>query len=212
MAEVIDLAGRRSTGPSTENGKVAPPRRRPNSQVRTREYLTEMEVEALMKAAGSLGRHGHRDATLIMIAYRHGLRVSELIALRWDQVDFSQGLFHVARSKNGTPSTHPLRGLEIRALRRLQRDYPDTPYIFVTERKGPLTAATVRKLITRAGEKACLGFPVHPHMLRHACGFKLANEGHDTRAIQFYLGHKNIQHTVRYTALASDRFNAFWKG
>ena len=196
--------------PNTVNGKV-PPRRLSNKALRRREYLTEAEVNQLMGAARKTGRHGHRDATLIMMAYRQGLRVSELTALRWDQVDFSQGLFHVARSKNGTPSTHPLRGLEIRALRRLQRDYPDTPYIFVTERKGPLTAATVRKLITRAGKMACLGFSVHPHMLRHACGFKLANEGHDTRAIQHYLGHKNIQHTVRYTALAADRFKAFWK-
>ena len=89
--------------------------------------------------------------------------------------------------------------------------YSDTPYLFVTERKGPLTTATVRKLVARAGEKAKLGFPVHPHMLRHACGYKLANDGQDTRAIQLYMGHRNIQHTVRYTELASDRFNGFWK-
>ena len=94
---------------------------------------------------------------------------------------------------------------------KAERDYPDTPYVFVTERKGPLTTSAVRKIIARAGELAGLGFPVHPHMLRHACGFKLANDGHDTRAIQHYLGHKNIQHTVRYTELAPDRFNGFWK-
>jgi site-specific recombinase XerD len=91
------------------------------------------------------------------------------------------------------------------------RDYPDTPYVFVTERKGPGTTSAVRKIIARAGEKAGIDFPVHPHMLRHACGFYLANEGHDTRAIQHYMGHKNIQHTVRYTELAADRFNGFWK-
>jgi type 1 fimbriae regulatory protein FimB/type 1 fimbriae regulatory protein FimE len=91
------------------------------------------------------------------------------------------------------------------------RDYPDTPYVFVTERGGPLTDSTFRKLVARAGEKAGIDFPVHPHMLRHGCGFKLANDGQDTRAIQHYLGHKNIQHTVRYTELASDRFNGFWK-
>jgi type 1 fimbriae regulatory protein FimE len=108
-------------------------------------------------------------------------------------------------------STQPLGGPEIRALRRLQRDYPDTPYVFVTERKGPLTASTVRKLVARVGAAAKLGFPVHPHMLRHACGYKLANEGHDTRAIQHYMGHRNIQHTVRYTELAPDRFNGFWR-
>lgn len=86
-----------------------------------------------------------------------------------------------------------------------------TPYVFVTERKGPLTASTVRKMIARAGERAGIGFPVHLHMLRHGCGFKLANDGHDTRAIQHYLGHKQIQHTVRYTELASGRFENFWK-
>jgi type 1 fimbriae regulatory protein FimB/type 1 fimbriae regulatory protein FimE len=164
-----------------------------------------------MTAARKTGRHGHRDSTLILIAYRHGLRVSELVSLRWDQVDLNQGLLHVNRSKNGSPSTHPIRGPEIRALRRLQRDYPDTPYVFVTERKGPLTASTVRKLIARAGQKAGISFPVHPHMLRHACGFKLANDGHDTRAVQHYLGHKNIQHTVKYTELSANRFNGFWK-
>ena len=164
-----------------------------------------------MESAGKAGRHRHRDRTLILIAFRHALRVSELVALRWDQVDLKQGLLHINRAKNGSPSTHPLRGPEIRALRRLQRDYPETPYVFVTERKGPLTTSSVRKIITRAGVKAKLGFPVHPHMLRHACGFYLANEGHDTRSIQHYLGHKNIQHTVRYTELAADRFNGFWR-
>ena len=164
----------------------------------------------LMDAARKIGRHGHRDATLILLAYRHGLRVSELVSLRWEQVDLKQGLLHVNRVKNGTASTHPVRGPEIRALRRLQREYPDTPYVFVTERKGPLTTSTVRKLVARAGQKADITFPIHPHMLRHACGFKLANDGQDTRAIQHYLGHKNIQHTVRYTELTSERFNTFW--
>ena len=182
-----------------------------NKDVRRREYLTEKEVDRLMKAARETGRHGHRDATLILIGYRHALRVSELVSLRWEQIDLGQGRMHINRVKNGSPSSHPIRGPEIRALRRLQRDYPDTPYVFVTERRGPLTTSTVRKLIARAGEKAKLGFPVHPHMLRHGCGFYLANMGHDTRAIQHYLGHKNIQHTVRYTEMAADRFNGFWK-
>ena len=191
------------------SGKL--PRKQRNKDVRTREYLTDKEVDQLMDAARKAGRHGHRDATLILIGYRHALRVSELVALRWDQVDLGQGLMHVTRLKNGVDSTHPVRGPEIRALRRLQRDYPDTPYVFVTERKGSLTASTVRKLMARAGQNAGLGFPVHPHMLRHGCGFKLANAGHDTRSIQHYLGHRNIQHTVRYTELAAGRFNDFWK-
>lgn len=164
----------------------------------------------LVKPANSIGRHGHRDATMITLAYRHALRVSELIRLRWDQVDLKRGVLLVNRLKNGTPSSHPIRGPEIRALRRPQRDYPETPYIFVTERKGPITAATVRKIVARAGKQSEIQFPVHPHMFRHACGYKLANDGHDTRSIQHYMGHKNITHTVRYTELASDRFDRFW--
>jgi type 1 fimbriae regulatory protein FimE len=193
------------------NGKVTPPRRVANRQRRTREHLTQQEVDRLIKAAGRLGRYGHRDATLILTAYRHGLRVSELVALRWDQIDLDQGLLHVSRLKNGVSSTHPLRGPEIRALRRLRREYALSPDVFTTERRGAMTDSAIRKIIARAGDEAQLGFPVHPHMLRHACGFKLANEGHDTRAIQHYLGHRNIQHTVRYTELAAERFKTFWK-
>jgi len=183
MSNIVQLAVDRHAAPTIKNGKV-PPRRRKNSELRSREYLSPDEVDTLMEAAGKLGRHGHRDRSLILIAFRHALRVSELVALRWDQVDLKQGLLHVNRSKNGTPSSHPLRGPEIQALRRLKRDYPDTPYVFVTERRGPVTTAAVRKIIARAGKAASLGFPVHPHMLRHACGYKLANDGHDTRAIQ----------------------------
>jgi len=187
-----------------------PPKRLPNKQVRSREYLTSAEVEKLIRASSKIGRHRHRDAALILIAYRHGLRVGELVALRWEQVDLEEAVLHVTRSKNGTASNHPLGRTEIRALRRLSRGYARSLYVFVTERKGPMTAATVRKLLARAGRLAGLPFPVHPHMLRHACGYKLANDGHDTRAIQHYLGHKNIAHTVRYTELASDRFKGFW--
>jgi type 1 fimbriae regulatory protein FimB/type 1 fimbriae regulatory protein FimE len=146
-----------------------------------------------------------------MLMYRHGLRVTEAVTLRWEQVDLKAGLLHVNRLKNGVPSTHPLRGPELRALRQLRRDWPDSPYLFVTERGGPMTSSNVRKLVTRVGQAAGLPFPAHPHMLRHACGFKLANDGHDTRALQHYLGHKNITHTVRYTEMAPDRFRSFWR-
>ena len=118
------------------SGKFRKPK---NNDVRAREHLTPAEVARLIKAAKETGRHGHRDATLVLVAYRHGLRVSELVALRWDQVDLDQGLLHVTRLKGGTASTHPLRGPELRALRRLRRDYPDTPYLFVSERGGPVT-------------------------------------------------------------------------
>lgn len=217
VSNIIDLAARQRSTPDTVNGKdglgvrPSPPRRVPNADLRSREYLTPDEAERLIETAGKQGRHQHRDRTLMLLMYRHGLRVSEATALRWDAVDLQQGTLHVSRVKNGVPSVHPLRGPEIRALRKLKRDYPATPYVFVTERDGPLTTSTVRKMVSRAGERADLGFTTHPHMLRHGCGYKLANEGHDTRAIQSYLGHRNIQHTVRYTELSATRFNGFWK-
>lgn len=127
MSKVVDLQGRRQTGPGIENGKV-PPRRVKNTDRRPREYLLADEMEALLDAAGRLGRHRHRDKTLLLLAYLHGLRVSELVAMRWEMVDLKQGLLNVRRAKNGVPSTHPLRGPEIRALRRLKREYPETPY------------------------------------------------------------------------------------
>jgi len=194
-----------------ESSRPTPPRRRPNADVRTREHLTPAEVEQLMAAASRVGRHGHRDATMVLLAFRHGLRVSELVALRWDQVDLKQGLLHVHRRKNGTPSTHPLHGPELRALRQLERGTGDAPYVFVSERKAPLTDSAFRKIVARAGVAAEIGMPVHPHMLRHSTGFKLANDGQDTRAIQHYLGHRNIQHTVGYTQLSPERFNGFWQ-
>jgi integrase len=188
-----------------------PPPRQTNASRRRREFLTPEEIERLLKACAGAGRHGRRDRTLVLLAYRHGLRVSELVALRWDQVELKAGLLHVARLKNGIASTHPIRGPELRALRELRRQYPDSPYVFVTERGGPLTPATFRKLLARAGELAKLPFPIHPHMLRHSTGYKLANDGQDTRAIQQYLGHRNITHTVRYTELSPERFKGFWK-
>ena len=198
--------------PILEKQKVEnnPPGRAKNIDLRPREHLVEHEVEKLICAAKK-GRHGHRDSTLILLMYSHGLRAGEAVNLKWSQVDLKQSILHVQRMKNGTPSTHPLRGREIRALRKLKRDYPDTENIFVTERKGPLTVSNVQKIMTRAGKDADLDIKVHPHMLRHSCGFKLANEGQDTRAIQLYLGHKNITHTVLYTELSPERFNNFWK-
>lgn len=188
-----------------------PPRRVINASLRTREYLTADEVNDLRLAAKKVGRNRLRDSTLILISYRHGLRVSEATDLRWDQVDLKHELLHVRRLKNGTASNHPLGKEECRCLRQLRRRHPDSRFVFVSEMKGPLTSASVRKMIARAGRHAGIPFPVHPHMLRHACGYKLANDGHDTRAIQHYLGHRNINHTVRYAELSPERFRGFWK-
>jgi type 1 fimbriae regulatory protein FimB/type 1 fimbriae regulatory protein FimE len=194
--------------PTIEKRTVMP-RRAKNATLRTREYMTGNEVEVLMAAARQ-NRYGHRDATMILIAFRHGLRASEAVDLRWDQVDFSRAVLHVRRAKRGTPSVHPLGGAELRALRRLQRDDGASPFVFLTERRTPFTTAGFARMMERAARAAGIGLKVHPHMLRHACGFALANAGHDTRALQAYLGHRNIQHTVRYTELAPDRFRRFW--
>ena len=194
-----------------ENGKVAPPRRLANLLRRSREHLTPAEVERLIVAANKAGRHGVRDAALVLIAYRHGLRVGELVELRWEQLDLQRGSLHVNRKKHGDAATHPMSGRELRVVRQLKRIYPDSPFLFVTERGGPMTEATVRKLVARAGREAGIELPVHPHMLRHATGFYLANKGVNTRTIQAYLGHRNIMHTVRYTQLAPDRFRSLWR-
>jgi integrase len=182
-----------------------------NAELRSREYLTTAEVEKLIKTAKN-GRWGHRDATLVLIAFRHGLRASEICDLEWSQVEFGRSAaLHVRRVKNGKPSVHPLQGDEIRALRELRRQFPDSGFVFATERGGPFTPDAVNRLIKRIGERAGFDFPVHCHMLRHGCGYALANAGHDTRAIQDWLGHRSIQHTVRYTELAPTRFKDFWR-
>ena len=188
--------------PSIVNRTVMP-QRRPNSALRTREHLTENEVERLVDAARK-NRWGHRDATMVLVA--------ELVDLRWDQIEFASGALHVRRVKRGTPSTHPIVGDELRALRRLQREQePKSPFVFTSERAAPFTTAGFARMVERAGVEAKLGFKAHPHMLRHACGYALANKRHDTRALQAYLGHRNIQHTVRYTELTATRFKDFWR-
>jgi type 1 fimbriae regulatory protein FimB/type 1 fimbriae regulatory protein FimE len=198
--------------PGTQIGTVSPPKRKPNADVRTREYLTEPEIERLLKAAKG-NRWGPRDAAMILIAYRHGLRAAELVDLRWDQIELGRNaVIHVRRVKNGTPSTHPLQGDEMRALRALMPDGKrNSPFVFVTERGAPFTTAGFAKMVARLGAAAKFKFPVHPHMLRHACGYKLANDGHDTRSLQAYLGHRNIQHTCRYSELSPARFRDFWR-
>ena len=165
-----------------------------------------------MIKAAKAGRHGHRDATLVLVAFRHGLRAAEIAGLQWSQVEFGRNAaLHVRRVKNGTPSVHPLQGDELRALRELQRQFPDSGYVFTSERGGPFHTDAVNLLVKGIGKRAGLPFPVHVHMLRHACGYALANAGHDTRRIQSWLGHRSIQHTVRYTELSSAPFKTFWK-
>jgi len=203
-------AALRVVSPKAKIRKVIP-RRPKNGEVRTREYLTEREVEQLIEGCKD-NRRPHRDQTMILLAFRHGLRASELCDLQWTQVDFDHATLAVTRVKHGTPSTHPLTGRELRALRRLYRETENkSPFLFLSERGSPMTVSNFQKLINRACEAAGLKIKAHPHMLRHACGFHQANAGRDTRSLQAYLGHKNIQHTVRYTELAPTRFKGWWK-
>lgn len=191
--------------------KINPPTKPKNKERRSREFLSSAEIDKLIKTARNIGRYGHRDATMISIAFRHGLRVSELVSLRWSQFDLKHGLFHVVRRKKSIDSTHPLYGIEMRALQKIRRESPGSQFVFLSERNAPMTDSAFRKMLYRAGEATKLGLPVHPHMLRHSCGFKLANDGQDTRSIQYYLGHKNIQNTVPYTQISPNRFKDFWK-
>ena len=194
--------------PATENRTVTP-LRRPNAELRPREHLTEREIDKLVEAAKD-NRWGQRDATMILIAFRHGLRASELCGLQWSDVEFETGALHLRRAKGGTTATHPLLGDELRALRSLKRD-AKSPFIFVSERGAPFTVSGFAKLLERAGIEAKLPFKAHPHMLRHATGYALANRGTDTRTLQGYLGHRSIQSTVRYTELAPGRFKNIWR-
>jgi integrase len=191
-----------NASPTTVNRTVGPSHRR--------KHLTPSEVDKLI-AAAKHNRHGHRDSTMILIAYRHGLRASEVCGLQWDQFDLVRGNVHVDRTKSGDPSNHELTGSELRALKRLQREQGDSRYVFITERGAPFTVDGFRKMVIRLGESINMPFQIHPHMLRHACGFKLASDGIDTRRIQAYLGHRNIQSTQRYTKIAEGAFKGFWK-
>jgi integrase len=199
--------------PSTIIGTVDPrhpPTRRPNAELRSREYLTKSEVERLIKACDN-NRWRHRDAVMVRVAWRHGLRACELVSLRWDDVDFEGGYLHVRRAKNGKPSTHRILGSVLRDLRRWKRDQdPASPYVFTSERAAKFTTGGFGKMIARLGKAAGFNYGVHPHQLRHACGFALANLGVDTRRLQDFLGHKNIAHTVKYTELSPSRLKDIW--
>ena len=198
--------------PCNENRQVEPtmPRRLANADMRSREYLTPDEIEKLIKAAKE-GRWSLRDACLIMVAYRHGLRAKEACELEWSQVEFGRSAsLHVRRVKKGRPAVHPIRGDELRMLTAL-REYPDSAYIFTSERGTPFTTDAINRLVKVIGQRAGLSLPVHFHMLRHSCGYTLANDGIDTRAIQDWLGHVSITHTMRYTALSPARFKDFWR-
>jgi integrase len=161
--------------PSTVNCTVT--LRKPNAELRTREHLTTDEVEKLIDCA-SRNRQGYRDGLMVLLAFRHGLRAAEVCDLRWEQIDFATATLYVRRIKHGTPATHPLTGREMRALRKHQRGSGRSAFVFVSERGAPLSAPGFSRMVERAGRAAKLGIKVHAHMLRHACGYALANAGH----------------------------------
>ena len=206
-AKVVPLKRAKRTPKSPVSGTV--PNRIANDALRTRSHLTEAEVKKLLKVAKE-GRYGQRDHLMVLMAFRHGLRVSELCNLQWSDVDFKAGTLHVRRLKGSKDSTHYLERDESRPLKALHKS-SESPYVFTTERGGPMSAAGFRKQLARWAEKAKIGFPVNPHMLRHACGYALANRGMDTRSLQAYLGHASITHTVRYTEMSPTRFRGIWK-
>lgn len=181
-----------------------------------RKHLTTGEVDRLIEAAKTT-RHAARDRCLLLLMFRHGLRVSEALRMTLSQVDLEGKTLHVARLKKGFSTSHPLRGEEIRALRAWLADREkllhgqDSPFLFLSERRKRLDRRTVWAALQRLSEIAGLSLQAHPHMLRHACGYALADQGADTRLIQDYLGHRNIQHTVRYTASNPARFERLWR-
>jgi Phage integrase family len=208
MADLVALA-QPSNSATCRNH---PPRRRPNLETREREYLRETEVEALIDAVRKRGgRLAQRDALLILMAFTHALRAVEVVRLRWSAIDLKGGTIHVNRVKNGAPSVHPLRGRELRGLRGWARIQGTSPMVFTASGGAPMSPRSVHRVVAQAGVAAKLPFAIHPHMLRHALGYRLANKGIDTRAIAGFMGHRAIQHTVRYTALAPGRFDNLWE-
>ena len=172
-----------------------------------RDYLRPDEVNRLIVAAGKRGRNTVRDVVLLRLIYRHGLRAKEARLARWSQFDLDNPgtkTIHVQRVKGSEDSTHTLDRDEVAGLRKL-REVMDGPYVFVSERGGPISADTVARIVSESAEIAGIGFHVHPHMLRHSAGHMLADEGLDTRLIQDFLGHRDIRNTVRYTKLSPHR-------
>jgi type 1 fimbriae regulatory protein FimB len=181
---------------------------------RGKDFLTEAEMKRFLDAARG-ARHGARDHAMMLMTFRHGLRVSELVDLRLKDIDLGTARLYVRRKK-GSLSTHqPIEGDELRALRlwlreRERRSDAHSTYLFLSER-GPMTRQAVNYLVAQSGKRAKLRFHVHPHMLRHSTGYYLANRNYDTRLVQDYLGHRNIAHTVRYTRTAAVRFEGLWR-
>ena len=178
---------------------------------RGKDFLTAAEIDRLL-AAAKKGRHGVRDHLLILMMFRHSLRVSESVTVKIEDIDLKRSRLWVRRLKNGLFVEHPIPGDELRAIKRYLKDRDSRlPWLFLSERGQPMTRQSVNYMITTAGERARLP-RLHPHMLRHSCGFYLADQGYDLRLIQDYLGHRDPKHTVHCTRVAGRRFNGLWPG
>jgi type 1 fimbriae regulatory protein FimB len=177
-------------------------------------HLTVLEMQRLIEATHG-SRNEARDRCLFLLMFRHGLRVSEACQLKLRQVDTDSRVLHVARLKQGLSTTQPLRSDELRAigawLKERARMKPSGKTFFISEQRKPLHRSTVNFALRKYSEAAALPFLANPQMLRHACGFALADQGADTRLIQDYLGHRNIQYTVKYTAAKPARFDKLWR-
>lgn len=208
MSSISYLPTRSTPAPTVENGKV-PPKRRPDT--RPRKHLVPSEVAALLKAAHRSGRYRLRDELAVMLAYRHGLRATELVSLEWSAVDLKGAVITIRRSKGGMTTQHPLRAVELRLLGKLRKEAPENVYVLMSERGTPWSTSNWRKVLQRLAKVAKLPISVNPHALRHACGFKLASDGVDTRGLSHYLGHRSLQSTERYTAQSAARFKDFFR-
>jgi type 1 fimbriae regulatory protein FimB/type 1 fimbriae regulatory protein FimE len=204
---------------SKKPAPAGPPRKRKYDEVRGVKHVTQDQVDQLRRAAGRLGRHGHRDATMILFGFRHGLRVSELIHFRRDQFNLAEQTVFIRRLKGSRSGTHDLSRLEVTAFRRLFKDndraafvkrHGRQPWAFCNERGGPLTRSAFFKVLARAGRECDPPIEVHPHMLRHGCGYHLINQGITTRRVQDHLGHRNISVTEKYTELAPGGGKPLW--
>ena len=176
-----------------------------------RKYLTQTEVEKMIRAVPDDPQR-LRNQALILIMYIHALRAAEASRLKWAAMDLENGTVHVSRVKRGTPTTHYLTERELRLLKRLKSSQEPAAHVFRSRKGGPITTRTIHRIIEEAGALAKLDVKAHPHMLRHGAGYHLANNGTDTRSLQDYMGHRTIQHTVRYTSMAPERFKNFWPG